>query len=95
MAASQTSTGCLRPAGGARSAMVAGEAKLVEGGGELVVVWAGLAFILLASSALAALKDATCLLELAKRLHGQSRETVVLRSDVVGLMDWDSGVNDL
>ena len=95
MAASQTSTGCLRPASGARSAMMAREAKLVEGGRELVIVWARLAFILFAGSALAALKDATCLLELAKRLHGQSRETVVLRSHVVGLMNWNSGVNDL
>lgn len=44
---------------------------------------------------LAAAEDATSRGELSKGFHRESRHAVVLGSDVVCLVDWDSGVDDL
>lgn len=86
-------SGASRARGG--GVAVAAKSKLVKGGAKLVVVWAGLAFVLLASSALAARGDAAGMLELVESLHGQSGETMVLGGHMVGLMDGHCCVNDL
>ena len=54
------------------------EAKFVECGRQFVIVWPGLTFILFSGGALATLENTTSLLELVKRLHRQSGETMVL-----------------
>lgn len=69
--------------------------KLVEGGGELLVVLAWWAVILLVSTVLATAEDTSCLVELVECLHGQGRKTVVLGSGVVSFMDRLGGVHNL
>jgi len=69
--------------------------NLFDSSHKLLIVRSGSTIVLLVSVTLAASDQTTRLGELIKSLHGQSRNAVVLRGSVVGLVNWDNGVDNL
>jgi len=69
--------------------------NLFDSSHKLLIVRSGSTIILLMSVALAASDHATRLSELVKSLHGQSRNAMMLRRSVVGLMNRDNSVDNL
>jgi len=69
--------------------------NLFDSSHKLLIVRSGSTIILLMSVALAASDHAARLGELIKSLHGQSRNAMMLRRSVVGLMNGDNSVDNL